>query len=535
MPSVVQEQLAKFHRICDMCELDKDNTPEINYRQRLIDKYFKYAEDKVLIALVEVVADKQTLVSSFEEMFKGIDLRAFEVYQQVSRPLIVGTPNVPNSFRVYPNIILDAGTNAASLANVNIIDVASAFSTFVSLYEKDKDSAFFDKKWGNPKDKFEAYQDQGIATVLTSILKDHYKDHQIRDMAQKIENARKPLQLLYAETPEDFTTMYGSGPSSCMSQTGGSHTNWKSLTEAGLCPASFYSYFPYTKGAYIMVNGKVGARCILWRDPKKENVWYAGRIYSSNGELSRKFSDCLTNAGIGMLYENIKVPDGVVVNVPGVPWKGNTGGQYIMPFPYFDNLDYYGKGFTATFNQETKMFTLTYHKVPERGAVPINGRGGFLASNDYIQRTCEACGSNKVDMGWGEWVSTDDGHLYCGRFCANNKGYIQVGMGNGQSAWQKDDPTLIKAEDGHRFTTYKAAYDMGYLLRVPEKGIMTEEYGDIVTTHGWGFSSPRDGSFYRIPDSSAPTIQNLIPLAEIKTQKTVTFNPEESLVVEKAA
>jgi len=117
--NTVKDQIAKFHKLCDLCELDKDNTPQINYREVLFNHYFQYAEDQVLVTLVDFAKSQVPQLKLFEEILHNVDEDAYGYYKAHAHPLIILKANDFSQFQVFPNVILDAAGIPAAHGPVN--------------------------------------------------------------------------------------------------------------------------------------------------------------------------------------------------------------------------------------------------------------------------------------------------------------------------------------------------------------------------------------------------------------------------------
>ena len=412
----------------------------------------------------------------------------FGNYISSPKPIIILCPDNPAQLRVYPNLILDEG-DVNRLSNISIFECDTVFKTFMPQYEADLAHPHRKVMWETKEavaKKLGEYVDMDTARVLSRYVnwKTPMKDNQIRDMAIAIDDWRKPIAIKFTEKPEDFTEMYSSGPHSCMSVDNG---KWGTLSKVGLCPASFYHYFPYTKGAYALKGRQVVCRTILFRYPDKMDKWYYGRLYSSSPEYSSKFIESLAQQGVTSLEKSASYtphklyspPNGTAFEIPGIQRDGAT---YVMPWPYFDNMEYYGRGFYATFDTKTKNFTVTYNGKESSGMLPVNNQGGMLVSTDYVEQKCARC--NAKLSGRGGRYNTHDGVLYCSVACMSSDGYVKMYNRDGGETWQKPNEHVAKTVDGDMlFTTVAAAQAHGY-YPIIINGACPEEGSEIVVGKG---------------------------------------------------
>lgn len=542
MPTI-DEQIEKAWKLFDLCEFPKEDG------QKLIDFYFKYANDNVIKSTVNFIAEQREHVDLFVDICKSImPVGDWEALEKMSRPLVVFTPDKLDHVRVYTNIILD-GVTHEQIKNIDILEVKTVLSTFIDAYKKDMSGTIpnAEKRWEG-QDRINArigkYTDMTIAAALTNVFnfKTLYtKDDKIRDLATKIEIARKPLELLFADKPEDFMIMYGpTGPHSCMVAGQGV---WKDMEKHGVTATSFYAVFPWTRGAYIMKRGKVVARVILFADPAKSKSelmgyptydkeqgsgWAYGYIYAATTQDNMELVKALKSRGIGPLD---KSNGGMAKGNTFIPPSGHrikapafrAFDDYITPFPFFDNMDYRGSGFFAEFDSEAKEFII-HHQKDANGSVPANNRNGYLKASDYKTQTCDHC--KKIFTKGLKGFNTDDGHLYCSKVCFSIAGYIEVHQGNGPmytSATNKSN--FVEAGDGLLFTNLKAAMHSGYTFKMPEIGIVTED-NDLLSPYGGRYRWD-DMSGYRNESENAVTHINMIPIGDLSLKKVVEFDLDE--------
>jgi hypothetical protein len=144
-----------------------------------------------------------------------------------------------------------------------------------------------------------------IARYLTRELKLidlGWKDHQIRDLADKIEMDLNPANddLVMCKTPEDYIEMYKAG-SSCMTVGTNGYGHLKSICtsiwdEQKLWPTIWYHYNPHTQGVYLKYKGRPDARCFLLTGEGRG--WHTSSgIYASTYECSGRLRRLLDQQG----------------------------------------------------------------------------------------------------------------------------------------------------------------------------------------------------------------------------------------------
>lgn len=486
------------------------------------EKIFKYVDHPLVSKVVDIVGTQEKYVKNMSEMFSEVvSKNILDHWQKQVRPFIILDPNKLDHIRVYPNIIVDA-VPFEKLTNIKLTSVSSLFSNMIQAYDKDMSGEIPNayKKWENEErviKRLSEFHSYPTAQVLTNHLnmKDTYKDDQIRDLALKIDTVRKPMELIFADKPEDFIIMYSEngGIHSCMSHKNG----WDFMKKSGNTATSFYAYFPYTRGAYLMKNAKVVARVILYTDPKqditdmgypnfnksKAEKWYYGVPYTTNPEAHKELMKALSSRG----YEPISntpgqdrgnhflVPNSLEMIIPGIPHQSN----YISPFPYFDNMDYTGTGFSCTFDTETKNFSFTYKK-GNTGNIPQHHQSGYISSLDYMSKKCMHCDITKST----KWIGTYDGDLYCSYSCAQLHGYTQVYQGHPEPIYTKikDISKFVISVDGKVFTNGPAANTHNYYLPMTDEGALCEDTAEYKPLGGnfrdiW---QGRDGRCYGKPE-----------------------------------
>ena len=550
IPENVDLYIERFEKLCQKINID----PAL--KEKIFNANFKWAKDLVGKTLITMVNNKSKELKAYHEFLYAVfPATLVESITKRTRPLIVLTPDKLDHLRVYHNVIFDP-VNLEKTENIKITDVDSVFGMFLHSYQEDMSGKIphADEKWKDQTridKRLYAYEDMPTARAFVRFynLEEMIKPDQIRDLATKFDNARKPMQLLYADRPEDFLIMYGSGPSSCMMHSTYKDT-WVILDKAGLTPTSFYAYFPWTRGAYIMKGGKVAARTILFANPetppfdmgfpsfkKEAKSWNYGRIYAINTEMHSEFLKALKSNGYSKIehfYSNdtggkFIPPEGVEFRIPGV--KGGSK-NYIIPFPYFDNMDYHGKGFYARFDTKTNEFVMSYQTANRAGVVPITSRGGYLKSSDYIEKTCEHCKANTTTYGW---IASQDGCLFCGEKCVTQAGYTKMLSGNVEPIWQKveNKEDYYQTEDGVLFTNLRAANNHGFYQSMIEMGVFAEELGAPLVNNGtYRFRSKEGDQFLsKLRGEEATYVNPVFPIGEIKLQRTVTFNLDDEPLV----
>lgn len=545
--------LKNFETICKECDIS-DTEKELLYK-----KYFKYADNVVVASICDVYNKYTNDIKDMNEFMSNvISTEVITFINAQLRPLVVLTPDKIDHLRIYQNIIVDGSGNSYP-QQVSVLEATSVFSHFISSYEHDLTIPGGEEKWKTVERisaRLNAYVDMPTARALTRYfnMEKHMSDDKIRNLAEKIDTARKPMEIIYADRPEDFVIMYGSGTHSCMS-TDAFKGSAYSFFGDNMTPTSFYAYLPWTRGAYIMKNGKILARVILYALPEKVEgdykemgwpnfnksigkLWEHGYIYGANEQATREFTKVLRSNGIRPLGDKnggkgggqYACPDDKPFLVPGIKY----GREYAMPFPYFDNMNYYGKGFYASFDSKTNNFEITYLTKNNRGAINIQERKGFLQSSDYVARMCEHCNTTKA----AKWVTTiinehsPVSHLFCSNTCAQAVGFSVVYNGIGELLVKvKDLSIYTKSYDGQfLFTNQEAAKRQGWVVLKSDPFAFPEEGDQVVHNRSYDRVADKLGNLYGVTPENEVTA--IVPLTSPVLKKNVQFDPEASLVIE---
>lgn len=481
MPTIVEikKNLEDFFNILDIA-------PEV--RKIWYDEINTYENNGTIDALISLTTEHYSDFERFYNAMHSLNSGASTHYINEETVLMFFHPTDFSMVRVFPNFTISTN-QLSSLKNISILDIDEVFNTFHTEYKEDMKDERKKEKW-IPEERgikrLNQYLDLNIATALSryTCLPKYLKDSQIRDLATALDNYRRPMKIIYAETPEQFVDMYGSGPQSCMDFR--FNESWPELVKNNLCPPSFYAHFELTKGAYLKVGDKVVARCILFKDLKNDK-WLIGRMYTSNTEYANKFKNSLIEEGIKTnaptMYEP---PAGHVTVIPGTKMSGKEN-RYCMPWPYFDNMEYHGKGFTCEFDIEKNNFILTFGNIDnKKDTVTVKGRQGMLISTDYIvqKHKCPHCNNHFI---FNEGLPTVEGIVFCSTACAKVNDFINVITIDGNHKWQKNDEYMITISGlDSKFPSMAAANRNGYYLKYqgdnsyPEETDCHVEYGNRI-------------------------------------------------------
>jgi hypothetical protein len=514
-------------QILEHCNISND------HKEFVVNKLFKYKNNPIVQTVCSIIsinaAEHNKLLDMWQEI-RSILPRENEIW-----PLIIPCPNNSAALRVFPNIMLNTHRK---LENISTSTSAITLATFLAEYEEDIADDKKKQKW-EPLERatklLNDYLDMPTARALSRYVftNGKIKDDTIRDFADAIDNFRKPLELIFAETPEDFVTMYGSGPQSCMAYSAGERSSWLFLEEKyKQCPASWYAYYPYTKGVYAVKAGKVIARAICFADPKKgfvgpETKWQYGRVYPTTPEIDRKFKETLHQNGITELSSVPHTPlPSFEFTIPGVL---KDSGVYAAPWPYFDNINRGAEYWNVAFDKDTHEFKIQFD--PSK-YLSVNNRSGHIISSDYITLECSSCG-NPINMKKAPVIPVEAGeHAFCSDNCAASYGYHRVIQGNQSSVYKRLTEEMVSLKDDSfvKFSTIKAAQNCGYLPLIEELGVFPEENDYKVAKGGEIHVKSSDGTYFFAKDIMRLGLSfnpNKVPFNIADIKKEVQFNEEE--------
>lgn len=364
--------------------------------------------------------------SSIYDVFAQTPLMVFLIDYNKTLAKVLGRKYTPKqkdyeTLVVFPNIIVKPKKKR------DLIDISwpahnELLKNTIAQYEKDLKHEIKKTAWTplvRGKKRLKKRRELSIPRALGRYLKlteKGLKDQELADLAQTLANDRKPLMLHYAEKPEDYLTMYGSGPTSCMTMHGTfSDRRWASLLKHNVHPTSFYAYHPNIKGVYIQKNGKILARTLLIK--RKKDTWVFTRLYCLSSQIRETFIKCLNDANI-FKANNRSSHKKCEFDIPGVFLKSYE--TYVCPVPYFDIN--FGT-ITINFNEKTKIFKIRcgYSATTEFTHLQ-NSQEGMRLATQYLIKKCVVCNYT---------ISTDcirvyNGNNYCSRVCLNRNGLVEA-------------------------------------------------------------------------------------------------------------
>jgi hypothetical protein len=466
-------------------------------KQEDLDKLFKLKNEPMLqlgTRLVRIYANqydnfKKLLITALGDMgchFKEEYLKGY--------PLIA-TNNSPDTLRVFPTLLLD------DIATEKLKTCSSLlyWNVIAGLYNQYKEDIKDERKakgWESTKriwGRLKKYEDMPTARILTRYtgLQKHsgFSDAQIRDIATAIDEIRKPMELIYCNTPKDYIAMYTGGPDSCMAVKPGTESN-RFMWSQGVHACSYYHYHPHTQGVYAKFKGKVAARTILYT--KEDGKQYYGRVFHSNDKIHQRFVESLVAAGHNALHPGV-VPDKhrygrqAEFEIPAVEYQGH----YYCPLPYMDNLH---EKCYMEWDSVNKKFKVSQGPDTPKSNIVVTQQSGYINSNQLGTNQCHLC-RKLIQAGRGH--TTVDGDNYCSKGCFREAGYVEALRSDGTYGIVVKTPEII-VDCLDRVTCYtnaQSAKDNHCLPFVDDINFLPE--GDEqFTRHGNGLLI--DGTLYAI-------------------------------------
>lgn len=517
------------------------------YAKFAMAKLYKYADNAIVVEACRIIQSYKTEFSRTLQIMQEASSNEFATIQKLITegkviPFMILCPDNPEAIRVYPNILLN--DFSVEVSSVSSLFCNKILKTFIADLESDLLDDKKKQKW-ETKERYTSRLNQFVDVKTVAALTRYiYTSNEIKESAilkygSAIEVSRKPLKLVFAETPKDFVTMYATGPQSCMTNipTGGSE-RWAFFKDE-LTPPSFFAYCPVTKGVYAEKGGTVIARTILYNTAKAsidpvtmksvvtKETWQYGRVYCDNSEYRTKFIAALDELNIKSLTNTFKAPTSISWKIPGFKLDGSS--IYTMPWPYFDNMS--STYFRITFDKATNEFTVY---TDGASGFAVHARSGHLRSTDYFTINCTNCSRTIKPGSVLEVVDRDD--CFCSDNCAMEQGYIMLIDGTGRNVYQlhREDMIDLVESDFAKCSTLKAGMDLGFYIEMVERGVLPEEGEYRLVTNMSGRATIADALGHRFGyiadpyDSAGASIKgvNKIPIGKRTDQKTVTWTAD---------
>lgn len=495
---------------------------------------FAVYEDDFLLQMADFIKGRLSEIQKFWDAFRASDNGPIHLNKMVGSQLCLMelNPDDISQVKVYDHLKINFNS-VDETVSINLLSFESVFRDFLKVYntekEDEKAKLKYTQKW------IEHCEVMPTARAFTRYI-DYFageKSSVPRDFATAFEVTQKPLEGFFAETPEDFLTMYKDGPNSCMSSyTGGENQHWKPLTDHGWTPTSFYAFVEGVRGFYVKKGDSVRARAMLFDFKQKDGSvkTYYGRVYATP-DIQQKFINEMNRRGWA--------PCSTMYSPPHAPFRISGikyGSQYMCPFPYMDNMNI--SYFWVKWLNDTKEFEFIYTPTQPKDYFAAVRRSGHIRSSDYITLDCTYCG-NKIQRGHA--ISEHEGdRTYCSEKHALEDGLVKIVQGNGNTLFAEDDDELIPVTgvtSMYKFSTLRAAIENGYGITMDELGIILEDNDYRVSQQSNG-AQDEMGNPYTWYDNSGIANHVIgsrsvgiikIPVT-IKKQKNVEWTDEHQLV-----
>lgn len=451
------------------------------------------------------------------------------------------TPNDPNKLRVYVNMDINNTSEFDLFTDACPYHRHGALETLITRVNSDMENPNAAKGWvplSRGRARLKRYEDMPIERALMrySDAKSHYPEALIKEIAGQIEELRLPLELHYAETPEQILYMYSSGPSSCMF-VGGKERPWRWMTDIGRHPCDFFAFHPFIRGVYTKVKSKgtVTARTYLYTMPDGKECH--GRIYGADGRAGTALQNALSETGVKPIPVNGETDRGgsagtfareCTFRIPGVP----NDGEIYLPVPYMDNLR---GGVNFAYDKEKKEFIVNCYdgsgyymkdgkKLPYKEYSGYAGMtSGYLSSNHIGAGVeCTHCGTRiNSSSNIGRLAERVTGFRYCSNACIQAAGRVIARLGNSTQVIAIKSEVYIDPIADMYYTTEEACREAGGRPYEYDPLVADEEVR--LSVGGYVIGSP--GQEIRYPDGVAADVNqrysrfNRINTSRIKETK----------------
>lgn len=461
-------------------DLKKEDLLEKLFYERKNDEIFNVAANIVRTNAASIIRFKELLETSATETNKN----AFNSDKVFNKQPLMCLGATPDTIRIYPNLILDY-IDSESLNLCSWILAWDILDTFSANLKADLADDRKKQGWqplDRATDRLNRYEDIPTARALKrySGLCDD-ADNFIRDVAAGIDEQRKPVELIFAEKPEDFVDMYRTGPQSCMSwvSAGAEGRGWAFMPDqVKIHPTSFFAYHPYTKGAYIKFKDTVACRTICYQ--QEDGKWYYGRIYSTNAKMLSVFENGLKERGITKLSGRFNRKAKFEID----SFQHKQVAAKFMPRPYFDDME---SNFLISYDDKTDKFTVDTSKPAKTSNAGTTG--GYVTVTQVNIVTC-ACGSR--NSGSSALIQSPDGlHFFCNSACAQRVNYCYAFRSDGTRVYVPTSETFFDKYATRHYTNREACVlqngypvlleiDTDYADTVPEEDDELTVCGHIV-------------------------------------------------------
>lgn len=491
---------------------------------------FTYIDDPVVATMCRLARVLAHHMCAFHSTIRNATLHKDFLIKPVDGKLVAFMQSkTPGNIIVFPNLFFNTLEDDTTV-NIDSLKTASVYNYFL-LTKLIEDYRNGDKRGWTPLSRaitrLTARNEitlPAYITRYTTAKADKMTDAQIRDWAESVNDLFRPVELTFADTPEDFIDMYGNrdGPSSCMTMH--EPRPWQfMLDEWGVHPTSFYGYHPHTRGAYLKKGKKIVARCICYETAP--GVWKAGRMYYTNPAIAAKFMEGLRqhkinpDEGSGLAYTR-----DFEFEIPVFNTKSGAG----IPVPYVDNMP-----IGVDFKLVGDKVICTSNK---RGSnEQLRTGAGYIPLAKLQGYKCSYCG--KSIKGKGVLASDETNAVFCNEEHAVLGGYVMANDAAGRfKCVKKISAASVNDMDrgGTRyFTTMDAAYrhGAGPVAIVDSSLEIAVEDEDaeisISSNSGGGFANGEHRSIYdyRLTYKIIPKIVNFSFKKEVDSERPMLDAP----------
>lgn len=424
-------------------------------------------------------------------------------------PLMCFDTNQIGHVKVFTNISLNNFHLEAAKELTRYTHCDTLLETFMNTINTDIQDERRKQAWtgapGRAWKRLKRHETVPLARALARYMNlGDWPDHKIRNLAAAVEEDLKPMELIFADKPEDFIEMYGSGPASCMDHR--HNSSWPELIKAKHNPTSFFAYWPHTRGVYVRKKGQVLGRTILYE--VEDGKWCYGRVYGNHEQDCRLFIAQLEKAGFTAIDPNWKegdrpfrfgfykgAPKGKEYSEFEIPGIKHENGKYMCPIPYFDNIgkDYKHKEWAqieASFDKDRKVFKFKIG-MDVRSNVSTTNQHGMLFEHKLRNRRCACCG-NLIDEERRTYEHQTRDAVYCRETCMRADGAVQARRSDGQIVViDRADALEDILSDGRVFFTNIDAARRHNAAIVRTSPFYMEEYPEL-SISGWNVKQGDD-------------------------------------------
>ena len=382
-------------------------------------------------------------------------------------PLMIPSKTLGKVY-VFPNLVLDK-VNISDLRNICWVVCFDSLKTFNEVrLNKQNSWQPFSRAW----QKIKRYEEISLVRALVRYtnIKTQLNHSQIDALAASYIELTKPLELIYAEKPEDYIKMFcNGGVNTCMTTTSEKAKSWSEILKHKHHPMSLFAYHPDVKGVYCIKDTQIVARTLLYQT--KPGIWQYGCLKTINSFYNTKFVKLLKDTGHTQLDQRFSKK--VTIKVPGL--YSAQCKEYLLPVPYMDNVSEYLCG---QFNYEEKQFTLTFNCPKADINISTHSTGGFVKVTQLNKTRCPICNKlcKEIHTPW------EGRETFCSSNCARDGGYVYATTAQGESQLRLSRTCYFDFFDSsHAFTNRNSCMRHGGMPVIHEVTLQNNKIVSIVT------------------------------------------------------